>query len=315
MTIDTTCPSASRFDHSFGQEQRNPHERRMIVITLITAFVMVVEIVAGKLTGSMALYGDGIHMGAHVLALGLAALAYTFARRQANNRTFSFGSGKTGDLAGFGSAIILGMSALLLVTEAVERLLNPAPIAYREALLVATVGLIVNGASAWVLMRDGGHVHGARGECGHNGHHHKDNNHRAALLHVAADAVTSAAAIIALLAAWRLGWHRLDPLVALAASVVIAVWAWGLLRETGKVLLDMEAPDTVRHTVINALEQDGDSKVIDLHLWSVAPGIYTLVAAVVTHRALDPEHYRSLLPDHPAIHHPVIEVRSCQSCA
>lgn len=310
-----TCESYLFHDHSFGQEGRRPQERRAIAVTLLTLVVMAVEIVAGTLTGSMALLADGIHMGTHALALGLAAAAYIFSRRHAADRRFSFGSGKAGDLAGFTSALLLGGSVVLLIIESVQRLLTPRPISYREALIVAGIGLAVNIVSAFALT--GGHSHhhtdGQQTNGGH--HHHHDHNLRSALMHVLADALTSVAAIIALLAAWRLGWHWLDPLVALVASGVIALWAYGLLRDTGRVLLDMEAPGEARQQIINALETDGDSRVTDLHIWSVGPGIYTLVAVVVAHRERHPDEYKRLLPTDLGIHHPIIEVRLCRNCS
>ncbi len=291
-------------------------ERRMILITLVTAIVMVVEIVAGKLTGSMALYSDGIHMGTHVLALGLAAAAYVFARKHAGNRVFSFGSGKSGVLAGFTSAIILGMSACMLVFDAVERLINPESIAYTEALVVAVIGLVVNGASAMALHSNGhshNHSHGDT-PCEHN-HHEHDHNHKAAFIHIVADALTSVGAIAALLAAWKLGWNWLDPMIALVASALIAIWAKNLLRDTSNILLDREAPDTTREKIIKAFEADGDSQVIDLHVWSVGSGVYTLVAAIITHLDRKPDEYKELLPEEFTIYHPIIEVRNCRSCA
>lgn len=310
----SACVSIIRFDHSFGQEKRNPLEWRMIVITLVALVVMAAEIAAGKWTGSMALFSDGVHMGTHVLALGLASAATIIARRHARNRIFSFGSGKVGDLAGFSSAVILGISAGMLVVESVERLLRPTPIAYGEALLVATIGLVVNGVSVYALSGSGHHHHHHGRDCGSRDRHSHDNNLRAALVHMAADALTSAAAIVALLAAWKLGWNWLDPLVALLAAALIGIWAWGLLRDTGRVLLDMEAPEETRQCIISALEADGDSRVIDLHVWSIGPGGFTLVAAVVTHQGRKPDDYRSQLPGNLAIHHPIIEVRQCQNC-
>lgn len=309
------CESYLFHDHFFGQEVRRPQERRAIFVTLLTLVVMTVEIIAGTLTGSMALLADGIHMGTHALALGLAAAAYIFSRRHAADRRFSFGSGKAGDLAGFTSALLLGASVVLLVVESAQRLLSPRPISYREALIVACIGLLVNIVSAFALT--GGHTHHhshADGQHTNNGHHQHDHNLRAAIMHVLADALTSVAAIIALLAAWRLGWNWLDPLVALIASAIIALWAYGLLRDTGRVLLDMEAPGEARQQIINVLEADGDSRVTDLHIWSVGPGIYTLVAVVVTHLERHPDEYKSLLPANLGIHHPIIEVRSCRNC-
>lgn len=310
-----TCESYLFHDHSFGQGGRRPQERRAIAVTLLTLLVMAVEIVAGRLTGSMALLADGIHMGTHALALGLAAAAYIFARRHAADRRFSFGSGKAGDLAGFTSALLLGGSVVLLVIESMHRLLTPQPISYREALIVAGIGLVVNIVSALALT--GGHSHHhdhVDDRQTTDAHHHHDHNLRAAIMHVLADALTSVAAIIALLAAWWLGWQWLDPLVALVASGIIALWAYGLLRDTGRVLLDMEAPGEARQQIVTALESDGDSRVTDLHIWSVGPGVYTLVAVVVTHQERHPDQYKTLLPSDLGIHHPIIEVRHCRTC-
>lgn len=302
------CTTDIQFDHRFGQGTKRPHEKRALIVTAATLLVMVAEVLTGLLTGSMALLADGIHMGMHALALGLTAMAYIFARRYADDRRFSFGTGKSGELAGFASALLLGVSVFFLVAESVSRLLSPSKIAYAEALLVAAIGLAVNLVSALIL--NGGHHHHAA-----DGHHHNhDNNLKAALLHVLADAVTSVAAIIALIVAWRLGWDWLDPLVALIASAVILVWAWGLLRDTGKVLLDTEINGPLKEAVLKALEQDGDTRVTDLHIWTVGPGVVTLVASLVTHNGHQPDHYRSLLPDSLKIHHPIIEVTNCSDC-
>ena len=308
------------FDHSFGQAGRRPHEVRVLAVTLLTLAVMGVEVLAGWLSGSMALLADGVHMGTHALALGLAYGAYVLARRHAGNRSFSFGTGKLGDLAGFASALLLAGTAVLVAWEAISRFLAPQPIAYAEAMAVAALGLVVNLISAAMLM--GGHHHHHDHAHGHDhdhDHHHdahdhgQDNNMRAAILHVLADAATSVAAILALGAAWRWGWDWLDPLAALVASALILKWGVGLARDTGAVLLDREAPDALRDTVRAALEADGDSRLVDLHIWSVGPGAWTLVASVVTHNPdLQPADYKRLLPGDAALHHPIIEVQLCR---
>jgi cation diffusion facilitator family transporter len=290
-------------DHSFGQTAEKPQERRVLLVVILTLAVMLVEIVAGWLSGSMALLADGVHMGTHALALGLAYVAFVLTRRHAENRSFSFGTGKLGELAGFSSALLLVASALLVAAEAIWRLFDPQPIAYREAITVAVLGLIVNVVSAAMLMGKDRH---------HDGTHHHDNNTRAAILHVMADAVTSVAAIAALLAAWQWGWSWLDPVGALVAAALIMVWGFDLARNTAAVLLDREAPEALRQRVHMALESGGDSQVVDLHLWSVGPGIWTLVASVVTHHDRQPADYKRLLPGDLSLHHPIIEVQLCR---
>ncbi len=317
-------------DHSFGQTERHSHETRVLVIVLVTFAAMLVEIAAGWITGSMALLADGVHMGTHAIALGLTYAAFALSRRHARNRAFSLGTGKIGELAGFASALLLAVSALLMAGEAIWRLIEPRPIVYGEAIAVAVFGLAVNVASALLLAgRHGpphGHAHGhghehrerapADGPDPHPGDdrhdHHHDNNTRAAFLHVLADALTSIAAIVALVAARAFDWVWLDAVTALAATGVILAWAFGLARDTARVLVDAEAPAEVREAVRTALEADGDSTVVDLHLWSVGSGAWTLVASVVTHGGRDPDDYRRTLPRDLRLHHPIIEVRRCR---
>lgn len=323
MTDETT----PRFDHRFGQHIRQDGEDRTLKVVLMTALCMVLEIVAGLWTGSMGLLGDGIHMGTHVLAIGITLLAYRFGRSLAGDPRFSFGTGKINALAAFASAIILAMSAVLIVIEAADRLMNPRPIAFAEAIRVASLGLIVNLASAYLLHGGAGHGehhhgahhhhdHGAHNHHGHDHahHHHHDHDHediglRAAFLHVLADALTSVGAILALVIGWNYGAVWLDPLVALIASVVIMLWAVGLLRESAKVLLDWQASPEVLDSVRSRFEQDGESRVVDLHIWRVAPGVRTLVASVVTTGPRSPDDYIARLPSALNIEHPIVEVR------
>jgi len=313
--MSVSCPSYHSHDHRFGQDHRRPQEQRMFWVTILTLAVMGIEIAAGLLFGSMALLADGVHMGTHALALGLAAFAYFYARKHAQDRRFSFGTGKVGELAGFSSALLLSASAIILAVESVDRLFHPRTIAFGETLVVAISGLVVNLLSALLL---GAHPHHDHDHEDNNNldhqheHGHDDNNLRAALTHVLADALTSIAAIVAIAAAWKLGWSWLDPVVAMGASVVILIWGIGLLRATGRILLDAEAPGADRDKIRILLESDGDTRVTDLHLWSVGPGAWTLVASVVTHGASEPETYKQLLPLD--IYHPIIEVIHCDHC-
>lgn len=298
------------YRHDFGQGENTRAERRTQLATLLTFLTMLAEIFGGWLTGSMALLADGVHMGGHTVALGLAAGAYYLTRQHASNRRFSLGSGKIGDLAAFTSALLLGLSVIWLVFESISRLLNPTVLHAREALLVAVIGLIVNLLCAWLLAgADHHHDHGHDQD-----HQHQDHNLRAALVHVIADAVTSVAAICGLIAAWAWGWNWLDPAIALVASAVILRWAIGLLRQTGAILLDAEGPEDLRTQIRQRLESVAASQVVDLHLWSVGQGAWVLVASVVSHGDATPEDYKEQLIDLPRIHHPVIEVLSCCDC-
>lgn len=296
--------------HDFGQGQKRRAEQRATLVTLLTLVTMIGEVFAGLITGSMALLADGIHMAGHAMALGLAALAYYLSRKHAHDRRLSLGSGKIADLAAYTSALLLGVSTVWLVYESVHRLLNPAELMPREALVVAVIGLAVNLLSAWLLAGKHEHRH-AHGE---EDHHH-DSNLSAALVHVVADALTSVAAIAGLAAAWLWGWNWLDPVIALVAAVVILRWSWGLLRQTAGVLLDREGPDEIRRAARKLLQKNGDTDVVDLHIWSVGQGSWTLVAAVVAHGTSTPEEYRSSLNSIKNLHHPIIEVSYCRQCA
>jgi len=302
--------SVPELPHDFGQGQKRRAEQRATLVTLLTLVTMIGEVFAGLITGSMALLADGIHMAGHAMALGLAALAYYLSRKHAHDRRLSLGSGKIADLAAYTSALLLGVSTVWLVYESVHRLLNPAELMPREALVVAVIGLAVNLLSAWLLAGKHEHRH-AHGE---EDHHH-DSNLSAALVHVVADALTSVAAIAGLAAAWLWGWNWLDPVIALVAAVVILRWSWGLLRQTAGVLLDREGPDEIRRAARKLLQKNGDTDVVDLHIWSVGQGSWTLVAAVVAHGTSTPEEYRSSLNSIKNLHHPIIEVSYCRQCA
>ena len=251
-------------DHVFLGARHARNERRTWFVVALTAVMMAGEIVAGILFGSMALLADGWHMATHAAALGIAALAYLFARRQARNSRFTFGTGKFGDLAAFASAVILGIVAIQIAFESVERLVNPVTIAYREAIAVAVLGLIVNLVSAFLLREehDGHHHgHGHAHDHGH-GHHHRDNNLRAAYVHVLADAATSVLAIAALVAAMALQWAWADPVVGIVGAAVIASWAVGLLRSSGSVLLDVNDNRKMESLIRGRLETEATASPI-----------------------------------------------------
>lgn len=304
------CQTANQLQHphDFGQGAKRKAEQRATLVTLLTLVTMLAEVVAGVITGSMALLADGIHMAGHAMALGLAALAYYLSRKHAHDRRLSLGSGKIADLAAYTSALLLGVSTLWLVYESIHRLLTPSDLMPQEAMTVAVIGLAVNLVSAWLLA--GKHEHGDK----HGEDHHHDSNLSTALVHVLADALTSVAAIIGLAAAWLWGWNWLDPVIALVAAIVILRWSWGLLRQTTKVLLDREGPDEIRRTARKLLQKNGDTDIVDLHIWSVGQGSWTLVAAVVAHGTTTPEQYRSNLRSIRNLHHPIIEVSYCRQC-
>jgi cation diffusion facilitator family transporter len=269
--------------------------------------MMVVEIIAGLIYGSMALLADGLHMGSHAAALGIAVFAYVISRRSATDRSFSFGVGKINSLAGFASAILLVGFALLMITESTGRLITPQSIAFDQALIVAVIGLIVNGASAWVLMSTP-HQHGD----GHSHeHHHHDHNLRAAYLHVLADALTSILAIAALLAGKYFGANWLDPAMGFVGAGLVARWSFGLIRDSSRVLLDKEANDTMVNELRQSIEGDSSDRITDLHFWSIGHGIYAAEIAIVSDNPATPDHYKSLIPDHLNVVHATVEINLC----
>jgi len=300
-------------DHVFLGARHSRNERRTWFVVALTAVMMVGEIVAGVLFGSMALLADGWHMATHAVALGIAALAYFFARRQASNTRFSFGTGKFGDLAAFASAVILAIVAIQIAFESVERLVNPVAIAWREAIVVAVLGLVVNLLSAFLLREE--HDHGHHGHSHDHDHahrhHHRDNNLRAAYVHVLADAATSVLAIAALVMAAWLQWTWADPVVGIVGAVVIASWAVGLLRSSGSVLLDVNDAGKMEGLIRQRLETRGD-RVTDLHLWQIGPGHRAAVIALVSDDPLPPSEYKRRLSGLHGLSHVTVEVEICR---
>jgi cation diffusion facilitator family transporter len=301
-------------DHVFLGDKHEQNERRTWFVVALTLVMMVGEIAAGSLFGSMALLADGWHMGTHAAALGIAGAAYLFARRQAANARFSFGTGKFGDLAAFSSALILGLIAIQIAYESVLRLISPVPIVYGEAIAVACLGLAVNLVSAW-LLRDShghhhGHVHDHHHDHDHDHHHPRDNNFRAAYVHVLADAATSVLAIAALVTAMMSGWTWTDPAVGLIGSVVIASWAFTLIRDAGSVLLDVSFDKRLEGDIRARLE-NGDDRVTDLHVWQLGPGHCAAVISLVSDAPLEPAIYKERLHDLKGLSHVTVEVERC----
>jgi len=292
-------------DHVYLGKRHDENARRTLWVVLLTAVMMVAEIAAGLAFNSMALLADGFHMATHAGALGIAALAYRYAKRHATSGRYSFGTGKVGDLAGFASAMVLGIVALGIAWESVARLLDPSPVAFGEATIVAVVGLVVNIVSALLLGHGHSHDHSHdHGHAHHRGHEH-DNNMRSAYLHVIADALTSVLAIAALLGGRYLGWIWLDPAMGVAGAIVIAVWSWSLMRDTARVLLD--ATDAALETEIRAaVEGPGDATILDLHVWRVGPAAHSAIVSV-TGVARESVCQR-LRPVH-AIEHLTVEIR------
>jgi cation diffusion facilitator family transporter len=288
-------------------------ERNTRWVVALTAVTMVIEITTGWLFKSMALLADGWHMGSHVLALGLTAAAYALSRRYANDTRFAFGTWKIEILGGFASAILLGGVALFMAFESCQRLFNPLPILFDQAIAVAVLGLVVNVVSAFLLNGKGhDHHHGHAHAHGHHDHGHADLNLRAAYLHVVADALTSVLAIAALVGGKFLGWNWLDAVMGIVGSVIVSVWAWGLLRETSRVLLDREMDAGVVNEIREALESDGDAKLSDLHVWRVGQDHYACAASLVAHDPKTPAEYKARLAVHEEIAHVTLEINRCE---
>ena len=294
-----------RHEHVFGQDQRQAGERRTLMVVLLTAVMMVVEITAGLIYGSMALLADGLHMASHATALGIAVFAYVIARRLAADQRFSLGVGKINSLAGFASAVLLFGFAVVMATESVDRLISPVGISFDQALVVAVVGLVVNGFSAWLLASTP-HSHGD--EKNHDHSHHHDHNLRGAYLHVLADALTSILAIVALLAGKFWGANWLDPAMGIVGAVLVASWSIGLIRQSSRVLLDWQADKNIVKALQDSIEQGTTDRVTDLHLWSIGHGIFSAQMTVVSDDPKTPSQYKSLIPANLKVVHVSVEV-------
>lgn len=315
----------SPWQHRHEFNTANPvAERGTRTVLWITLAMMIVEIAAGWWFNSLALLADGWHMSSHAVAIGLSAFAYAAARRYAGDTRFAFGTWKIEVLGGFASALFLLGVAALMVFGSIERLLSPQSIHYPQAMAIAAIGLLVNLFCARIL----GHAHAHSGEHSPHGHahadhghaehgHHDDLNLKSAYLHVLADAATSVLAIAALAGGWIYGWAWLDPAVGLVGAALIVIWAKGLLAATGKVLLDREMDDPVVAEIREAIEtqqDNGDTRIVDLHVWRVGQLAYTCALTLVTHdRALTPDAVRAKLAVHEEIVHTTVEIHYCET--
>ncbi|MDW5316163.1 CDF family Co(II)/Ni(II) efflux transporter DmeF [Rhizobium sp. PL01] len=293
-------------EHFFLGDNHDRNEKRTWLVIAITATMMVVEIIAGNMFGSMALTADGWHMSTHAAALLIAALAYLYARKHASNRRFTFGTGKLGDLAGFASAVILALIALLIGWESFRRFQSPMAIDFNEAIIVAVIGLVVNLVCAWLLKDDHHHGH----DHGHDHGAGQDQNLRAAYIHVLADALTSVLAIAALVFGSLYGWLWLDPAIGIVGAVVIARWSWGLIRDAGGVLLDYvpegeDLPDEIQEILV----KEG-AEIVDLHIWQLGPGHHGAIVSIVVDHAHAPSYYREKLAAIHDLSHVTVEVEA-----
>ena len=304
--------------HSHQFDQGNPlAQKKILIATILTAVMMILEILGGWIFNSMALLADGWHMSSHMLALGLAYFAYRMARQYASDSRFSFGTWKIEILAGYSSAILLMVVALLMGIQSIERLFNPVTIHFNEAIPIAVVGLVINLVCAW-LLHDGGHEHHHHHshdhhqddhQHTHDHHHHHDLNQKAAFLHVVADAVTSVLAIIALFAAKYFSWNFLDALLGIIGALLVAKWSWGLIQETGKTLLDAEMGHPVVQEIKDVIAQLPHVEITDLHVWKVGKGKFSCILGLETSIAdLTPDQVKRELSIHEEIVHASVEI-------
>jgi len=286
-------------------------ERRTKYVLILTAVTMVAEILAGTIFGSMALLADGWHMGTHVAAFLIAIFAYRFARKHANNPDYAFGTGKVGVLGGFASAVALAVVALVMLVESLERIVNPQMIQFNAAIAVAVLGLLVNIVSALILKDDHDHTH-HHGH-GHDHEHHHDHNLRAAYMHVLADALTSLLAIIALLSGKYFGWNWLDPMMGIVGAVIITRWAYGLVQQTGPILLDGSIDKKYQSAIEQTIEGDSDNRISDIHIWKISANHYAAIISLVTHFPKPTEYYKDLLSGFHRLSHITVEVHQCET--
>ncbi|MGE5537430.1 MAG: CDF family Co(II)/Ni(II) efflux transporter DmeF [Gemmatimonas sp.] len=313
---------ALRHEHVFLGATHARNERRTWIVVWLTVAMMVGEIAAGHLFGSMALLADGWHMATHAAALAIAGFAYRYARRHAHDPRFAFGTGKVGELAAFTSGIGLILAGAFIAYESVERLVAPRPIAIAEAMAVAVLGLVVNLVSAWILFDRShhparGHAHLHAGDHGHShghSHGHGDTNLKAAYFHVLTDAATSILAIIALAGAWLRGWTALDPVMGLVGAAVILQWSVGFIRDAAAVLVDAVPDPRVAELIRTKLETEAD-RITDLHLWQLGPGHWAAVVSVVSSDPQAPDVYKRRVAGIEEVSHLTVEVQPCETCS
>jgi cation diffusion facilitator family transporter len=298
--VELSDYSCWRHEHVFLDDRHCLHERRTRLVIGLTASMMVVEIISGLLFGSMALLADGWHMASHAAALSLTALGYFMARRHASSPAFSFGTGKIGELAGYSSALVLVLIAVFMAYESVRRFFFPVSISFSQAIGVAAAGFLVNIISAFILRE--------REDERHNGHLYGDHNLKAAYLHVLADALTSVLAIVALTAGLFLGWAWMDPLMGIVGALVISKWSFSLLRDSGRILLDMNGQEALSDRIRRTIEAEPGVRVTDLHLWHVGPGRFAAIVSLATPSPHPPSYYKELLQNFQGLSHLTLEV-------
>jgi cation diffusion facilitator family transporter len=311
--MHTTDLSRWRHNHDFT-EDFSAAEKNTRRVLILTAAMMIAEIIFGLKFHSMALFADGLHMGTHVTAFLITVLAYFFARRHATDALFSFGTGKFGVLGAFASAIVLGGVGLVMAGESIARLVHPLPIQFNQAIVVACLGLTVNVVSALIL-KDNHHGHHHHHHAEEHGHdHHHDLNLRSAYLHVIADAFTSLLAIAALASGKFFGWFWMDAIMGLVGSAVIGQWAYSLIRQTTVILLDKEPKESdLNFEIRKAIENDSDTTIADLHIWQVGMNKFAAIISLVAHEPKSPEFYKNLLRQHEELIHVTVEINRCDA--
>ncbi len=295
-----------QYDHNYLPRTQRQSERRTRWVLALTLVMMVIELVTGYATGSLALTADGWHMGSHAVALGISAFAYAFSRHHVDNARFTFGTGKVAPLAGYTSALMLAFIALFMVAQSVARLLHPISINFNDAILVAVIGLIVNLTCAMILGHHDDHEDAAEDHA-----HHHDHNLRSAYVHVLADALTSVLAIVALVSGKYLGWNWMDAVMGIVGAAIIGQWCASLLRNSARVLLDAEDNSALIASIAQRIESDADNRIADLHVWRLGPLSHGCIVSLVTHESRPAEHYKALLADIHGLEHITIEVNQC----
>ncbi len=295
--------------HSHVFDEGNPlAERNTRWAVVLTAIMMISEIAGGWVFNSMALLADGWHMSSHALALGVSVVAYAAARRFAHDPRFSFGTWKIEVLGGYTSAICLLAVAALMLYQSVERLVSPMPIHYDQAIAIALVGLLTNLVCAWLLKGGQEHHHGHGHAHSDHAHPHDDLNLRSAYLHVVADAATSVLAIVALFGGKLWGANWLDPVMGIVGAGLVAVWAFRLLRETGRVVLDAEMDAPVVAEIRELIASSPAAEITDLHVWRVGKGKYACILSLVAQGGATPEEFRNRLRIHEELVHVTVEL-------
>ncbi|HDM8214008.1 TPA: CDF family Co(II)/Ni(II) efflux transporter DmeF [Vibrio harveyi] len=303
--------AVSQHSHDFVSHNQKG-EKRTLYVLILTVTTMVVEIAAGTMFGSMALLADGWHMGTHAAAFCITLFAYRYAKQNAHNDRFSFGTGKVSVLGGFTSAIALGIVALMMMVESIHRLFNPESIQFNEAIMVAVIGLVVNLASMLLLQdhHHHGHDHHDHHSHDHEHEHHHDHNLTAAYFHVLADTLTSLLAIVALIVGKFYGWVWLDAMMGIVGAVVIGKWTLGLMKQTAPVLLDESINKSYRDEITETLTPYAE--IVDLHIWKLSGHHYSAAIALKNHSNKTLDEFKQLLSKFDKIHHLTLEVQTTE---